>query len=80
VGKDGGDPLPPPDRIAEQTLRGLERNKAILVIPKSERRCSWLWRYAPALSLRGSQWFTSMARKENDKARISQAQGPGRSS
>ncbi len=64
----------PPDRLAEQALRGLERNKAILVIPSSERRYWWLWRYAPALSLRGSQWVTRMARKENEKARSSHVQ------
>ena len=39
----------PADRLAEDTLRGLERNKAVLVIP-SERHRTWLlFRLVPGL-------------------------------
>ena len=34
-----GVPLYPADRLAEDTIRGLERNKAVLVIPSGAHRC-----------------------------------------
>ena len=39
----------PADRLAEDTLRGLERNKAVLVIPGEPRRAWVLFRLVPGL-------------------------------
>ena len=39
----------PADRLAEDTLRGLERNKSVLVIPSEMHRTWLLFRLVPGL-------------------------------
>ena len=45
----GGVRIYPADRLAEDTLRGLERNKAVLVIPSEMHRTWLLFRLVPGL-------------------------------
>ena len=52
----------PPDRLAEDTLAGLTKNKAILVIPGEWRRSWLLARLLPGLTTRRSQHLTRRLR------------------
>jgi NAD(P)-dependent dehydrogenase (short-subunit alcohol dehydrogenase family) len=47
----GGPPYPP-QRLAEDVLRGVAANQAIIVAPASARLVWRLWRWLPALMLR----------------------------
>lgn len=42
----------PPDQLAVDILRGVARNRAIIVSPRSVLPVWWMWRLAPALGLR----------------------------
>lgn len=53
----------PADRLAEDTLKGLEKNKPILIIPRKWRRFWLLARYAPNLAIRVAEEGTARMRK-----------------
>ena len=55
--------LYPVDRLAEDTLRGLERNKAVLVIPREMHRTWWLFRLVPGVIASRTLEMTRVMRK-----------------
>jgi NAD(P)-dependent dehydrogenase (short-subunit alcohol dehydrogenase family) len=44
--------LYPPGRLAQDVLRGIDRNAALVIVPGSARMAWQLWRYAPAVVTR----------------------------
>jgi len=38
-----------PDRLAQDILRGIDRNTALVIAPASARMAWYLWRYAPLM-------------------------------
>jgi NAD(P)-dependent dehydrogenase (short-subunit alcohol dehydrogenase family) len=61
--KQAGVRIYPADRLAEDTLRGLERNKAVLVIPREWHRNWVLFRLVPGLIERNALAMTRAMRK-----------------
>ena len=59
-----GVPLYPADRLAEDTIRGLERNKAVLVIPSGAHRYWLMTRLMPGLVERQTLAVTRSMRKK----------------
>lgn len=58
-----GETLYPPDRLAEDTLAGLAKNKALLVIPGKWRRYWLLARFFPGLMGRQAEQITTRVRQ-----------------
>lgn len=54
--------LYPPDRLAEDTLAGLAKDKAILAIPRGWQRAWFLSRLFPGKALRRAEQFTTRVR------------------
>lgn len=54
--------LYPPERLADDVLRGVDRNKAIIIAPSSARIYALSARFAPALALRQAVTFTRQYR------------------
>ena len=65
----GGVRIYPADRLAEDTLRGLERNKAVLVIPSEMHRTWLLFRLVPGLVESKVVAMTRAGRKTVGQAR-----------
>lgn len=61
--------LYPADRLAEDVLRGIARDRAIIVAPRSARVVWRLWRLAPRLMLRLSVRETDRVRAEMRRGR-----------
>lgn len=55
--------LYPPDRLAADVLRGVARNRAIIVSPRSALPVWWMWRLAPSLGLRLAVGITRRSRR-----------------
>jgi NAD(P)-dependent dehydrogenase (short-subunit alcohol dehydrogenase family) len=55
--------LYPADRLAEDTLAGLEKDKAVLVIPRESQRAWVISRLLPGLALRRAEEFTKSVRQ-----------------
>jgi NAD(P)-dependent dehydrogenase (short-subunit alcohol dehydrogenase family) len=53
----------PADRLAADVLRGIARNRAVIVSPPSARPWWWVWRFAPPLALRFAVDLTRQARR-----------------
>ena len=53
----------PADRLAVDVLRGIARNRAVIVSPPSARPWWWVWRFAPPLALRFAVDLTRQARR-----------------
>jgi NAD(P)-dependent dehydrogenase (short-subunit alcohol dehydrogenase family) len=53
----------PPDRLAADVLRGVARNRAIIVSPPSALPVWWLWRLSPPLGLRLAEGVTRRSRR-----------------
>lgn len=53
----------PPDQLAVDILRGVARNRAIIVSPRSVLPVWWMWRLAPALGLRLAVSLTRRSRR-----------------
>ena len=51
------------DRLAEDVLRGIARNRAVIVSPWSVQVLWWVWRLAPPLALRFALNLTRQARR-----------------
>lgn len=55
--------LYPADRLAADVLRGIARNRAVIVSPRSAQPWWWMWRLAPPLALRLAVKLTRQARR-----------------
>jgi NAD(P)-dependent dehydrogenase (short-subunit alcohol dehydrogenase family) len=55
--------LYPADRLAADVLRGIARNRAVIVSPRSVQPWWWMWRLAPPLALRLAVKLTRQARR-----------------
>lgn len=55
--------LYPADRLAQDVLRGIARNRAIIVSPRSVLPWWWMWRIAPPLALRLAVDLTRRSRR-----------------
>jgi NAD(P)-dependent dehydrogenase (short-subunit alcohol dehydrogenase family) len=53
----------PADRLAEDTLEGLARNKAVLVIPREWQRAWFISRLLPGMAQRRAEEFTTRVRQ-----------------
>jgi NAD(P)-dependent dehydrogenase (short-subunit alcohol dehydrogenase family) len=58
----------PPDRLAADVLRGVARNRAIIVSPRSVLPVWWIWRLAPSLGLRLALGLTRRSRRMIEEA------------
>jgi hypothetical protein len=65
-----GAPLYPPDRLAEDTLRGLERNRPILIIPKRWYPVWLAWRIAPTAMTAYAARMTAASRHSLREDRV----------
>lgn len=54
--------LYPPDQLARDVLRGIDRNQAMIVAPSFARIAWWVFRYAPPLSLRSAAGYAKRMR------------------
>ncbi|HSJ43518.1 MAG TPA: SDR family oxidoreductase [Euzebyales bacterium] len=55
--------LYPADRLAADVLRGIARNRAVIVSPRSVQALWWMWRLAPPLGLKLAVDLTRQARR-----------------
>lgn len=58
-----GTRLYPADRLATDVLRGIARNRAVIVSPRSVQALWWMWRLAPPLGLKLAVDLTRQARR-----------------
>lgn len=59
-----GTKLYPPDRLAEDTLKGIAKNRAILAIPGDSRRLWLMARLSPGLVIRQMTKMTRTMRTQ----------------
>ena len=62
-----GMPLYPPERVAEDTLKALEKDRAVIVVPRLWLTQWWLWRYTPTLSMKLATRLTEAGRRQLDR-------------
>ena len=65
-----GTRLYPADRLAADVLRGIVRNRAVIVSPWSMQAWWWMWRLAPPLALRFAVDLTRQARRTLEETTI----------
>lgn len=65
--------LYPPDLLARDVLRGIDRNQAMIVAPSFARIAWWVFRYAPPLSLRSAAGYAKRMRPVPEATRDADA-------
>jgi hypothetical protein len=66
----------PADRLAQDIVRGIDRNSALVIAPRSARVASQLWRYAPVVVNQMTQRQLAWARAAFATPQAETATGP----